>query len=181
MARIVFIILVCPLLLTGCFLGKPGKVLVTPLTAVRDVVDAPLVSLSTLFNYWGDQSNPIPTPQPGISWSPFSGFGAGIGLGLGYFVFKGLTGVVGGVDYVVCRSFYPAYPVGLRPWKKRGQKLGDIYFPNTRALWGDHPPDNIWEMKEQQTPADELAPRTDPPATPPPANKPQDGPPPNYS
>ncbi|MCC6548382.1 hypothetical protein IT570_14580 [Candidatus Sumerlaeota bacterium] len=164
-----------PLVTTGCFLGKPGKVLATPLTGVRDVVDVPLVSLSTLFNYWGDQSNPIPTPQPGVSWSPFSGFGAGIGLGLGYYVFKGLTGVIGGVDYVVCRSLYPAYPVGLRPWKKRGQKLGDIYFPNTRALWGKHPPDNIWQIQKAGDPPDEAAPM---PATDPPnASKPEDLPP----
>lgn len=121
-----------------------GKAVVTPVVVVRDVVDVPLVSLSTLFNYWGDLSNPLAPPQPGVSWSWRGGFDFGITYGLGFFVFKTLTGVIGGVDYVVCRSLYPAFPVGLRPWRKEGQPWGDLYFPNTRALWTGNPPHTAW-------------------------------------
>jgi hypothetical protein len=146
------LILAIPLLFSGCFLGTPGKALVTPLTVVRDVVDAPLISLSSVFNHWGSQFNPLDPPQPGVGWSWRGGFGLGITYGLGYFVFKGLTGVVGGVDYVVCRSLYPAWPHGLRPWKKKDQSWGDLYFPNTRALWGTHPPDTIWDIPAKAGP-----------------------------
>lgn len=138
-----------------------GKVVVTPVVVVRDVVDVPLVSLSSLFNYWGDLSNPLEPPQPGVSWSWRGGFDFGITYGLGFFVFKTLTGVIGGVDYVICRSIYPAFPVGLRPWRKEGQPWGDLYFPNTRALWSGNPPRTVWSEppagSARMGPADPLA------------------------
>jgi hypothetical protein len=144
--------------------GKIGRVVATPIVAVRDVVDVPLVSLSSVFNMWGDRVDPFQPPTPGISWTFGRGLDFGIAYGLGYFVFKGLTGVIGGVDYVACRSLYPAWPVGLRPWKKKNQKWSDLYFPGLRALWGDHPPDTIWdkpkgdEKKQQKKNPESAAP-----------------------
>lgn len=118
-----------------------GNVLLTPLTVVRDVVDVPLVTLTNVFETFAGWSNPRQAPQPTIGWSWKGGFDFGIGYAVGYYFFKGLSGIFGGIDYVICRSFYPSWPSGLRPWKRKGENWGKLYFPNTRALWGDDPPD----------------------------------------
>lgn len=125
---------------TGCV---AGKIAATPLTVVRDTVDAPLVTFTNVFELWADRTDPFAPPTPGVGWSWNGGFTLGIGYSIGYFVFKPLSGIFGGVDYLVCRSLYPNWPAGLNPWKKPGQSWGSLYFPNTRALWGDNPPDTV--------------------------------------
>ena len=115
------------------------KVVVTPLTVVRDIVDAPLVSLSCGTQYFAQQSRIARAPSAGVGWS-LSGPTLGIGYDLSYFLFTGLSGIFGGVDYVVCRSLYPNFARGVSPWRKKGQSWGSLYFPNTRVLWGDERP-----------------------------------------
>lgn len=141
---------------TGKAWGKVGRGAATPVVVVRDVVDAPLVSISSVSLMWAKKFDPFQPPQPGVSWNPWSGFGVGIGYGLGWFVFNGVGYTVGGVDYVVCRSLYPNWPDGLTPWKRKDQEWGDLYFPGTRALWGDHPPDHVGQKppatREPSTP-----------------------------
>ncbi len=120
---------------SGC---TTGKVLVTPLTVVRDTVDFPLVTVTNFFAWIARSSGP-PGAFAGPSWSWRGGFDFGIGLNLASWVFWTLSGAVGAVDYVVCRSFYPNFPYGVSPWTKRGQSLWSLYYCNTRALWKKKP------------------------------------------
>jgi hypothetical protein len=143
------ILLVCVWCMSGCL---AGKIAATPIVFVRDVVDAPLVSLTNVFETWADRSDPWAAPTPGVGWTWNGGFNAGIAYPLGFFVFKGLSGVFGSVDYIVCRSLYPNFASGLSPWKGAEQSWGDLYFPGTRAVWGDHPPDTTWEDDEKAPP-----------------------------
>lgn len=137
--------------LTGCrTISTGGQVVLTPLTVVRDVVDAPLVSLTNVCELFASWSNPKQAPNPWAGWDFKNGFNFGIGYNLGWLFFKGLSGIVGGVDYVICRSLYPAWPAGISPWKKKDQSWGDLYFPNTRALWGDNPPDTHEEAQARK-------------------------------
>ncbi|MCC5877724.1 MAG: hypothetical protein JJU11_16000 [Candidatus Sumerlaeia bacterium] len=124
-----------------------GKVVITPVLVARDIVDLPLVSLSTLFIYWASRSDPFAPPRPGVGWSWKGGFDFGISYGLGWFFFSALAVPIATVDYIVCRSFFPAFPICLKPWKKQDQSWGDLLFPNTRALWGTSPPKTIWEER----------------------------------
>lgn len=157
-----FLLAVCSLSSTGCL---AGKIAATPLTVVRDTVDAPLVSLANVFELWADRTDPFAPPTPGVSWSWNGGFNLGIGYSLGYFIFKPLSGVFGGVDYIVCRSLYPNWPAGLNPWKKPGQSWGSLYFPNTRALWGDDPPDSTSEAPGPESPPASKDPPAEPAST----------------
>ncbi len=115
-----------------------GKVLITPLTVVRDVVDAPLTSIANVFEDIADSIRPVK-----------SGTGSNI-LSLGivfyavenavYYTFKGFSGIFGGVDYLICRSLWPSWSSGLNPWRAPHKTWGDMYLPNTRVLWGDTRP-----------------------------------------
>jgi hypothetical protein len=122
--------------LAGGCAHPAGRVALTPLTVVRDTVDAPLVSLTNVFEYWADKSNPIPMPGAGVGVGT-GGFGAGIGLNLTYWLVKPLSWIFGAVDYVVCRSLWPDFPTGISPWLAEGESWGSLYFPSTRALWRD--------------------------------------------
>lgn len=147
-----FLLLACLLMATAATSGcasrgavVTGKVLLTPVTVARDVVDVPLVTISTLFIYWASQSDPFAPPQPGVGWSWRGGFDFGIYYGIGWLFFSAAAVPVATVDYIVCRSFFPAFPVGLKPWKQKDQSWGQLYFPNTRAMWGSYPPKTNWE------------------------------------
>lgn len=146
MRKLLFAIALVLPLLNGCL---AGKIAATPLTVVRDTVDAPLVSLTNLFETWADRTDPFNAPSPNVSWSIKGGFDAGIAYGLGWLLFKPLSGIFGGVDYVVCRSFYPNWPAGISPWKGENS-WGSLYFPNTRAMWGSDPPDTVWDMRRRK-------------------------------
>ena len=125
---------------SGCAHGHlhpAGKVALTPLTGVRDIVDAPLVSLTNVFQFWADKSNPTPTPGANVGWTLKGGFNAGIGISVAYYLFQGVSWAIGGVDYVICRSVWPNFPKGVSPWRKEGEPWGSLYFPNTKALWDD--------------------------------------------
>lgn len=50
-------------------------------------------------------------------------------------IFKLISGVVGGADYVVSRSLCGSLK-GESPWKESGAEWGSFLFPNTRELWG---------------------------------------------
>lgn len=112
-----------------------GRVVLTPVTAVRDVVDAPLVTLTNAFEDWADASG-APRPNAGV------GVGTGgiqpfLGISLGYVLWKPLSWLFGGVDYVVGRSIWPDFPYGVSPWRAEGETWGSLYFPSTKALWDD--------------------------------------------
>ena len=49
--------------------GMPtaAKVVLTPLTVVRDVIDVPLVSITNVFHVWALASSPIPQPSAGVA------------------------------------------------------------------------------------------------------------------
>lgn len=132
---------------TGC---TAVKVAVTPLTVVRDVVDAPLVSLTNVNLYFARQTQIAKAPGAGVGWSWKGGFNFGIGYDVSHLLFMGLAGVFGAVDYVICRSLYPNFPDGVSPWKAREQSWGSLYFPNTRVLWGDERP--IYRKPEESPP-----------------------------
>lgn len=132
-AALVFV----PLLACAACHTTTGKSLLTPLTVVRDVVDAPVVSLTNVFDYWAEGSSKIPSASAGVSITP-SGVSPGIHLNFSYWIFKPLSLIVGSVDYLVCRSLYPNWPRGISPWlDPPGQGWSDLYFPNTRALWNE--------------------------------------------
>ncbi len=120
----------------GCTtLQTTGKVIVTPLTVVRDTVDAPLVSTTNVFEYFAQQSKLAKAPHAGVGWSVKGGFNFGIGYDISYLLFKGLSGIFGVVDYIPCRSVWPNFAKGISPWKQKEENWGSLYFPNTRALW----------------------------------------------
>lgn len=122
--------------LCGCAtLETTGKVLVTPLTGVRDVVDAPLVTIANATEGWARASNPRPVPQATGGWTYKGGFDTGIGINFSYYIFKGLSYLFGGVDYAICRSIWPNFPDGISPWKRPEESWWELYFPNTRTLW----------------------------------------------
>ena len=123
-------------LLSGCAeLITTGKVVATPLTVVRDVVDAPLVTVTNAFETWADRTNPRPTPGASVGWSWRGGPNVGIGLDISHWLFRGMSYLFGAVDYLPCRSVWPNWPKGISPWKSEGEGWGSLYFPNTRALW----------------------------------------------
>jgi hypothetical protein len=124
------------LLLTGCAeLVTTGKVVATPFTVVRDVVDAPLVTATNAFETWADRTNPRPTPGANVGWTWRGGLDFGVGLNVSHWLFKGLSWTFGPVDYLLGRSVWPNWPNGLSPWLTEGQSWGDLYFPSTRTLW----------------------------------------------
>ncbi len=132
------------LLAVGCSeLATTGRVVATPFTVVRDTVDAPVVSVTNVFEFFADNTRPARAPGAGVGWSWRGGFNFGIGYDLSFFLFKGASWVFGAVDYVVCRSVWPNYPNGLSPWREKGQSWSSLYYPSTRALWA----------KPDQTPA----------------------------
>ncbi|MDX2175543.1 MAG: hypothetical protein SF028_03625 [Candidatus Sumerlaeia bacterium] len=124
---------------SGCS-HTAGRIALTPVTVVRDVVDAPVVTVTNVFEYFADQSRLARAPSAGAGWSLFGGFNLGIGYDFSWLLFKGLSGVFGSVDYLVCRSLWPNWPAGVSPWLSEGQGWGSLYFPNTRVLWGDDGP-----------------------------------------
>ncbi|MDK2973031.1 MAG: hypothetical protein PWP23_2786 [Candidatus Sumerlaeota bacterium] len=129
----------------GCA-SKTGRttiqVVATPLTVVRDVVDAPLFTVTNCFEFFARNSAISKAPGANVGWSWQGGFNFGVGYNISYFLFKGLSGVFGGVDYIICRSLYPNWPNGVSPWTKKGDSWGKYYFPNTKALW-------TWEGEEE--------------------------------
>ena len=132
---------VLAMLLVGCaHLETGGKVALTPLTVVRDVVDTPLVSVTNVFEFFADQTHPAKAPGVGVGWSWRGGFNFGIGYDISYFVFKAVSGVFGGADYLVCRSVWPNFAWGVSPWRGKDGSWGSLYFPNTRALWAGEGP-----------------------------------------
>ena len=121
---------------TGCAAMKTtGRVTATPLTVVRDTVDVPLVSVTNVFEFFADNTRVAKAPHAGVGWSLKGGLNPHIGYNVSHFLFKGLSWTFGGVDYLICRSIWPNYPKGISPWRKKDQKWGSLYFPNTRELW----------------------------------------------
>jgi hypothetical protein len=143
-ARLGLTLILLLVVFTGCAGNSTGatigKAALTPLTVVRDVVDAPVVTVANSFEYFAEQSHLAKAPTAGVGWSLQGGFNVGVGYDLSYIAFKGLSYIFGGVDYVVCRSLWPNYPNGITPWSKPGYHWGYLYFPNTRVLWGDERP-----------------------------------------
>lgn len=135
--RIVLALMLCVPLLGCANLHPAAKGALTPFTGIRDVVDAPFVTVTNLTMGWAKRSNPNPVPGAGVGWSVRGGFNFGIGYSVSHWFFKGVSWIFGGVDYVLCRSLYPNWPKGISPWRKQDQKWWDLYFPNTRALWRD--------------------------------------------
>ena len=134
----------------GCAsMPTAGKVALTPLTGVRDIVDAPLVSITNAFESWARASNPNPTPGANVGWTWKGGFDAGIGLNVSYLLVKTCSGIFGGVDYIPCRSLYPNFAKGVSPWKKKESSWGSLYFPNSKALWRAPPPDDAPQPSRQ--------------------------------
>lgn len=128
---------------TGCStyqLNTTGKAILTPLTVVRDVVDAPVVSLTNGCEYIADQSHAAKAPNANVGWNLKSGFNFNIGYDVSWLLFKSLSGVCGAVDYIVCRSIWPNFAYGVSPWLKEDMAWGDLYFPSTRVLWDDYAP-----------------------------------------
>lgn len=167
MNRHLLFFLLIPLVfsLQGCNRTQT-RIACTPLTLARDLVDAPLVSLTNVMEEWAKRSDPFNPPSPGVGWSSGGGFGIGIGYNIGFFIFKPLSWIFGGVDYVVCRSFFPNWPKGWSPWKRKDKTWGSLYFINTRALWGKTIPENTWEKKKSQGKAPEQPTTGQPPPSP---------------
>lgn len=132
------------------------KVVLTPVTVVRDVVDLPLTGITNGFLYFAEQTQIAKAPGANVGWSWTGGFNFGVGYDVSHFLFLGLTGVFGAVDYVVCRSVWPEFPTGISPWRKKGQPWGTLWFPNTRVLWGDRSP--IYEAPAEEAAAPAIAP-----------------------
>lgn len=136
-------------LLASACASTPVKVVATPITVTRDVVDAPLVTVTNAFETWSWMTRPDPVPRVTGGWTIRRGFDAGVGMDFSHYVFKALSGVFGVVTYIPCRSIWPNFPAGVSPWRKRGESWWSMYFPNTRALWSspeetqqrDPPPD----------------------------------------
>ncbi len=129
--------------LTGCAgLRMTGKVAVTPLTVVRDFVDAPLVTITNGFETFANRTRPARAPRAGIGWSWRGGPNLSIGYDVSHFLFRGFSWAFGAVDYVIGRSVWPNFAGGVSPWRKPDQSWGSLYFPSTRALWPqpDTPP-----------------------------------------
>jgi hypothetical protein len=114
-----------------------GKAALTPLTVVRDVVDAPLVTITNVFEYWADRTDPVPRPGANVGWTWRGGFDFGLGFSFTGIISRAFSWVFGGVDYVIGRSLWPNWPRGLSPWLDPGESWGSLYFPSTRALWRD--------------------------------------------
>ena len=124
------------LALTACAkMGNAGRVAATPLTAVRDVVDAPLVTIANLSEAGAHKTKPDSLmPSAGVGYG-LGGPTAGLSLNVTYFLLKGFSYLFGGTDYVIARSLYPNFPRGISPWKDKEDSWGSLYFPNTRVLW----------------------------------------------
>ncbi len=124
--------------MSGCAqMRTPGRVVATPLTVVRDVVDAPLVTLANLSETGARKTKPDSLmPSAGVGYG-LGGPTAGISLNVTYYFLKGVSYLFGGVDYIIARSLYPNFPEGISPWKEKEEPWGSLYFPNTNALWAE--------------------------------------------
>lgn len=142
--RLLFLCLpLLPLLASGCArTPAPVKLAVTPVTVVRDVVDAPLVTVTNVFDTWAERSRRDLTPRASGGWTIRRGFDAGIGVDFSYYLFKPVSIIFGVVTYIPCRSVWPNFPKGVSPWRKQDESWGSLYFPNTRALWRSPPEQN---------------------------------------
>lgn len=149
MKMIRLILLLCVFVSAQTFQGcasngepvKAAKIALTPVVVVRDVVDVPLVTVANVFEYFAEQSHLAKAPTVSGGYNIFGGnFYGGIGYDFSYVVFKVFSWTIGGVDYLVCRSIWPNFAKGLSPWSKKGYGWGDLYFSNTRILWGDEKP-----------------------------------------
>ncbi len=130
--RLLVVLLLVGSISPGCAnMPTAGKVVLTPLTAVRDVIDVPLASLANVFEYWAERANRDPQPNVGVGTG-----GISAGISLGYYGLKPISWLFGGIDYLVCRSLWPEWPTGISPWKEPDDSVGSIYFPNTKTLWG---------------------------------------------
>ena len=128
-------------------LPAPAKVVLTPLTVVRDVVDAPFTSLANVFEHWAEGSHKEPKPNIGV------GIGSGgvkpkLGINLGYWGFKPFSWLFGGIDWLVGRSVWPHWPTGISPWKRTQDSWGSLYFPSTRELWRDEAERAAWDAAD---------------------------------
>jgi len=125
----------------GCVVVKS---VVTPFAAVRDVLDIPLASTATFFNYLGDSGKGnTGNTQVGPTYGR-GGVGVGASMDLTYPVGKIMAGVIGIPDYLACRL-----PMSKSPWKKPYDKWGDFLFPNLNSLWGGSEEDSKNEEKSQ--------------------------------
>ena len=69
------------------------------------------------------------------SWK--SGWHVTVGYDTSWAVFKTVSLLLGSVDYLVCRLLYPNFPAGASPWVEEDEGWGELYFPNTRAVWNE--------------------------------------------
>ena len=129
---------------SGCAsMPKPVKVIATPVAIVRDVVDVPLATTATFFNYLSDASKDRTgeiESNSGYGWTRSggqwnSGFGLGASVDITSPVSKLLSRVIGASDYVLCRSFVDSVD-GRSSIKGRHESWRDFLFPNMDALWG---------------------------------------------
>ncbi len=136
MARRAAALALCAALLPiGCS-NTAGRAILSPLTVVRDVVDAPIVSITNVFDDWAESSSKIPSASAGVSVGP-GGVSPGLNFNFSYWIFKPISLVIGSIDYLICRSLWPHWPTGISPWREADQTWGSLYFPNTRELWSD--------------------------------------------
>lgn len=141
---------IAPLL--GCAeLKTTGKVVATPLTVVRDTVDAPLVSITNVFEFFADHTKIAKTPHAGVGVG-LGGISPYIGYDLSFFLFKGLSYALGSVDYIIGRSLWPNWPKGVSPWLEDGGNWGDLYYPSTRELWKEEPPAPAGKPETEEAP-----------------------------
>jgi hypothetical protein len=135
---------------TGCATWPTAlKVAATPVALVRDVVDIPLASGVTFFDYVAEgkkedlgntesRSGYGWTKNGGDSWH--GGWGLGVSMDLTYPFGKFMSGVLAVPDYVVSRSLCGSLE-GKSPWKKNDeiedQTWGEYLFPNMNELWAE--------------------------------------------
>ena len=125
-------------------MSKPtvGKIALTPITLVRDVIDIPLSSMTTFWRGVAESGKRTTgRTQSGIGINSRGGVGVGLSVDVSYPVGMILTGAFGAVDYTLCRSIYPCFPEGVSPIKRYSEYwFSEFFFPNTRTLWeGKHP------------------------------------------
>ena len=146
---LVFALFFVPFLTTGCStLATTGKVIVTPIAAVRDVVDVPLTATASFLNKGTDSTKEsLGRPNASAGWG-LGGPTAGFGIDFSYIVGKAIAYTIGGVDYIVCRSLFPNFPAGVNPMKKKEERWKDHLWPNLQGVWGGYKEDQSKEQKD---------------------------------
>lgn len=148
---------------SGCHtLATTGKVVVTPIAAVRDVVDVPFTGIASFLNHGADSTKEsLGRPNASAGWG-LGGPTAGFGIDFSYIVGKAIAYTFGGVDYIVCRSIFPNFPAGVSPFKKKDETWGSHLWPNIQGVWGGY--------KNEPARRDITTPDKKPKAPPTPAN-----------